>query len=106
MHTMPPKKKVKRTLANCWANPELSTSASIPPPIDTLVDVIRPREPQINENALVRHTSGSMVPPGWKCIHCRHILPSVFVNFKSAISPQAGTQNHRPKTSCQSPTDT
>jgi len=89
---MPPKKKVKSTLANCW---QPSTFTSNPPPstVTTLTSTSSDSEPENGDSesnpktqkhvgssyiwdhgTKVLHSDGS---PGWKCSYCRHILPSV-----------------------------
>src|SRR5579859_6851672 len=84
---MPPKKKANSTLANCWANPEPSTFASILPPSTETSSTSS--DPESNPNKRKRvsvsyiwnhdtqvlRNDGS---PGWECIHCRHVLSLVW----------------------------
>src|SRR5579859_4422054 len=84
---MHPKKKVNSTLANCWVNPEPSTFASIPPPSTATSSTSSdPENPESNPNKRKRVGSsyiwnhGTKIirsdgSSGWKCIHCRHVLP-------------------------------
>src|SRR5437667_10641467 len=99
---MPPTKKFKSNLANYWANPEPSMLASIPPPspepstsasippLSTTTLSTSPDQENPESNPHKRRRVGSSYiwehgtkvlrsdgSPGWKCIYCRHVLPSV-----------------------------
>src|SRR5579859_7412573 len=89
---MPPKKKIKSSLANCW---QPSTCASNLPPstATTSTPTSSDSEPENRDsesNPQIRKRVGSSYiwdhgskvvcsngSPGWKCIYCHHVLPSV-----------------------------
>src|SRR5579859_2500202 len=84
---MPPKKKVKGALANCW---QPSTSVSNPSPsIVTISTSSDSENPESESNSQTqKHVSSSYIwdhgtkvifngAASWRCNYCRHILPSV-----------------------------
>src|SRR5438552_3692344 len=72
---MPPTKKFKSTLANCWTNPESSTFASIPPP---------PPEPS---------TFASILPPSPEPSTSASIPPSSTATSSTSPDPENPESN-------------